>query len=99
MRRDAVRLGEELAAGRTQEAGEVVALTEDRAARGPRHHPSHVEGAVVELLLDDRAQDGIESRLLDQDRKREGEGKSVSVRVDLGGRRIIKKKNRTINET
>src|SRR3546814_12406194 len=27
------------------------------------------------------------------DRKSVGEGKSVSVRVDLGGRRIIKKKN------
>src|SRR3546814_18691267 len=30
-----------------------------------------------------------------QDRKRVVEGKSVSVRVDLGGRRIIKKKNNT----
>src|SRR3546814_17760310 len=30
------------------------------------------------------------------DRKSVGEGKSVSVRVDLGGRRIIKKKTKTI---
>src|SRR3546814_19678970 len=30
-----------------------------------------------------------------QDRKSVVEGKSVSVRVDLGGRRIIKKKNKT----
>src|SRR3546814_13763518 len=30
------------------------------------------------------------------DRKRVEEGKSVSVRVDLGGRRISKKKKRTI---
>src|SRR3546814_13821669 len=29
------------------------------------------------------------------DRKSVGQGKSVSVRVDLGGRRIIKKKHRT----
>src|SRR3546814_11853788 len=29
------------------------------------------------------------------DRKSVGEGKSVSVRVDLGGRRIIKKKKKT----
>src|SRR3546814_17678955 len=28
-----------------------------------------------------------------EDRKRVGEGKSVAVRVDLGGRRLIKKKN------
>src|SRR3546814_9756309 len=34
-------------------------------------------------------------RQAEQDRKSVGEGKSVSVRVDLGGRRIIKKKNRT----
>src|SRR3546814_11339093 len=31
------------------------------------------------------------------DRKSVVEGKSVSVRVDLGGRRIIKKKNKKIN--
>src|SRR3546814_13204374 len=30
----------------------------------------------------------------DRDRKSVGEGKSVSVRVDLGGRRIIKKKKK-----
>src|SRR3546814_14282621 len=34
--------------------------------------------------------------LVELDRKRVVEGKSVSVRVDLGGRRIIKKKNRKI---
>src|SRR3546814_14857081 len=32
------------------------------------------------------------------DRKRVGEGKSVSVRVELGGRRMIKKKKRKHNE-
>src|SRR3546814_19173161 len=30
-----------------------------------------------------------------QDRKSDGEGKSVAVRVDLGGRRTIKKKKKT----
>src|SRR3546814_13041425 len=34
-------------------------------------------------------------RLVERDRKSVVEGKSVSVRVDLGGRRIIKKKNNT----
>src|SRR3546814_16003368 len=33
-----------------------------------------------------------------QDRKRVVEGKSVSVRVDLGGRRILKKKKKNNNE-
>src|SRR3546814_11774915 len=32
-----------------------------------------------------------------EDRKSVVEGKSVSVRVDLGGRRIIKKKNKILN--
>src|SRR3546814_14478510 len=34
-----------------------------------------------------------------QDRKRVVSGKSVSVRVDLGGRRIIKKKNSNKDKT
>src|SRR3546814_16183752 len=39
----------------------------------------------------------ISSDMLEQksDRKSVGEGKSVSVRVDLGGRSIIKKKKKT----
>src|SRR3546814_17740218 len=43
------------------------------------------------------------SRLLkrgeSQERKSVVQGKSVSVRVDLGGRRIIKKKTKTSNKT
>src|SRR3546814_19246569 len=34
----------------------------------------------------------------DRDRKRVVEGKSVSVRVDLGGRRCIKKNNQKLKE-
>src|SRR3546814_11024606 len=37
-------------------------------------------------------------RIIEGDRKSVGEGKSVSVRVDLGGRRIIKKKQRRRNK-
>src|SRR3546814_12561161 len=41
---------------------------------------------------------GIESTVVDgRDRKRVVSGKSVSVRVDLGGRRIIKQKKHTLN--
>src|SRR3546814_14191911 len=36
----------------------------------------------------------IANRIVETDRKSVVEGKSVSVRVDLGGRRIIKKKNK-----
>src|SRR3546814_15401345 len=38
----------------------------------------------------------LEKNRLMRDRKSGVSGKSVSVRVDLGGRRIIKKKNKTI---
>src|SRR3546814_13403281 len=56
-------------------------------------HREHV--AIRQQVVENR-----EHRLLDlaridgADRKSVVEGKSVSVRVDLGGRRIIKKKNR-----
>src|SRR3546814_21083020 len=43
----------------------------------------HVNERLAELDIDAR---------IDQDRKSVVSGKSVSVRVDLGGRRIIKKK-------
>src|SRR3546814_18555875 len=38
---------------------------------------------------------GYTFRADQEDRQSVGEGKSVSVRVDLGGRRIIKKKTKT----
>src|SRR3546814_15694478 len=43
-------------------------------------------------------QDRLQPRRLRQDRKSVVSGKSVSVRVDLGGRRIIKKKTYTQNK-
>src|SRR3546814_19680515 len=45
---------------------------------------------LPEAAADDRA-------LIEGDRKSVVEGKSVSVRVDLGGRRILKKKNKSTN--
>jgi hypothetical protein len=56
---DAVRLRHHLALGAADEAGEVVALAEDRAAGGARHHPAHLARDVVELLLRDGQQHGI----------------------------------------
>src|SRR3546814_16700393 len=49
-----------------------------------------LRGIDVELLRHAAANDAGAA-----DRKSVVEGKSVSVRVDLGGRRIIKKKNKT----
>src|SRR3546814_14614462 len=46
---------------------------------------------------DDLVADAEQRRALEQDRKSVVSGKSVSVRVDLGGRRIIKKK-KTVNK-
>src|SRR3546814_1910978 len=48
-----------------------------------------VERARVDMVIFDRI---ARHDHLDRDRKSVVEGKSVSVRVDLGGRRIIKKK-------
>src|SRR3546814_20559546 len=64
---------------------------EAAAHMGPRRDPRGVGIA---------ADDGVENRLMlraDQDRKSVVSGKSVSVRVDLGGRRIIKKTHTTKN--
>src|SRR3546814_20715156 len=68
---------------------------------GRYHARSH--GAVALLLSDRRAFHAIARgsasglRGTRADRKSVVEGKSVSVRVDLGGRRIIKKKQQTKN--
>src|SRR3546814_20870788 len=68
-------------------------------ARVPRQHAGQPFGEGAADLVrqpdtDDRQDDsGAGDQLIARDRKSVVEGKSVSVRVDLGGRRIIKKKN------
>src|SRR3546814_18272589 len=58
----------------------------------PRSYGQHVENR-------DRSADRRELTSRDQDRKSVVEGKSVSVRVDLGGRRRIKKKMESVTHT
>src|SRR3546814_13519504 len=53
---------------------------------------AHVEHRQAEPFGDPR-REGDAGGLATGDRKSVGSGKSVSVSVDLGGRRIIKKKN------
>src|SRR3546814_15921561 len=53
--------------------------------------------AFDSLLMDFAERSG--ASVIIRDRKSVVSGKSVSVRVDLGGRRIIKKKNRRKNKT
>src|SRR3546814_2927069 len=63
----------------------------DRAgAHGSRRRPAHARhhGAGIHATGQERSKRHVG----DQDRKSVVSGKSVSVRVDLGGRRIIKKK-------
>src|SRR3546814_18915775 len=50
-------------------------------------------GPLVLLMAEQRASEDLVGELLQRSEERR-EGKSVSVRVDLGGRRIIKKKNK-----
>src|SRR3546814_16952603 len=62
-------------------------------ARGPwpRERPRR---DTPHARLSDQGSRAALSLRSDSDRKSVGSGKSVSVRVDLGGRRIIKKKNK-----
>src|SRR3546814_12195432 len=60
-----------------------------------RHRSNVVEPSVIAIRIAERVIDvggGIERSI--PDRKSVVKGKSVSVRVDLGGRRIIKKKKK-----
>src|SRR3546814_12651845 len=66
----------------------VVALQRDTCAQ---------HGEIAQLIAQ-AGRLGLEGRnrdLQQQDRKSVGEGKRVSVRVDIGGRRLIKKKKKT----
>src|SRR3546814_9136791 len=65
--------------------------------KGPAANTSAAQPAGEDILLDPEKatafEIGAKMRLFDnRDRKSVVSGKSVSVRVDLGGRRIIKKK-------
>src|SRR3546814_14648599 len=66
-----------------QGGGSVINMSSDSGLRSDTAHISYgVSKAVIVMLT------------YAIDRKRVVEGKSVSVRVDVGGRRIIKKKNK-----
>ena len=58
--RDPVRLGDQPAVRPAHEAGEVVGLAEDGAARGAHHHVAHLPGDVVQAVLGKRELYGIE---------------------------------------
>ena len=60
MDRNAVGLADQSAARVGDEAGEIVALAEDRRARGARHHPAHLVRDMVEPVLHQCKRDGIE---------------------------------------
>ena len=57
--RNTVGISNERACGVGDEAGEVVALTEDRTARGARHHPTHVLADLIEPVLHQSKNDGV----------------------------------------
>src|SRR3546814_11038794 len=60
--------------------------------------PQSAAKIAQQVLADAQQQDNRPNAIKAQDRKSVVEGKSVSVRVDLGGRRIIKKKKKRINK-
>src|SRR3546814_13750863 len=55
----------------------------------------HVEQFGAQAVGRDAGYAGVGETCGQQDRKSVGAGKSVSVRVDLGGRRVLKKKKKT----
>ena len=66
MRRQAFGLADDVAVAAGDEAGEVVRLAEDRAERRLLHHPSHLPADMVETVLRQREQDGIDVSLVHQ---------------------------------
>src|SRR3546814_13255363 len=62
------------------------------AARPVRNRISRITGPAREVTANMPSVNSVESFIAYPDRKSVVEGKSVSVRVDLGGRRFIKKK-------
>jgi hypothetical protein len=60
MDRDAVGLADDLAGRACDEAGKVMRLAEDRTARRAHHHPAHLVGDMIEAVLRQREDDGIE---------------------------------------
>src|SRR3546814_10930142 len=73
--------------------GRVAGVSRYAAATGMAQHHDVLDLQRVHAKLDGGA--GAVKR----DRKSVVKGKSVSVRVDLGGRRIIKKKKKKTNKT
>ena len=59
---DPVRLRDQPAVRSAYEAGEVVGLAEDGAARGAHHHVAHLPGDVVQAVLGERELDRVEGR-------------------------------------
>ncbi len=62
---------------------EVVALAEDRRARGARHHPAHLVRDVVEPVLHQRQGDGIEGRRCSWRRPRRHATRKIVAFVDF----------------
>ena len=58
--RDPVGLGDQPAVRPAHEAGEVVGLAEDGAARGAYHHLAHLPGDVVQAVLGEGELYGVE---------------------------------------
>src|SRR3546814_19551931 len=76
-------------------------LLEERGVPWDRNDPLQSRvGKYVKALEAEREIREITRRIIKSaDRKSVVEGKSVSVGVDLGGHRIIKKKNKTTNKS
>src|SRR3546814_17188471 len=92
-------------AGATVQAGDILGILEEGAAPAAKQEskgePARNESvatssASTPAMSSEDGQSPAVRKLLSEDRKSVVEGKSVSVRVDRGGRRIIKKTKSTV---
>src|SRR3546814_16398861 len=95
---DVLGFGAGIVLARLAEAFPPAAIGHRRDGEIVDHRQSDQHARRLELAADALADDPVLQLVLDGDRTSVVEGKSVSVRVDLGGRRIIKKKKNKRNK-
>src|SRR3546814_14430484 len=76
-------------------AGPTLAFSRNSMKTGNQLFTTGMDAAQLRAITPSAGEMVPEATFADLDRKSVVSGKSVSVRVDLGGRRIIKKKNKS----
>ena len=86
---DAVGVGDQRSVRSRHVTGEIVALAEDRAARGTRHDPAHVLADLVEPVLHDCEHDRVQPEFIRRSRRLAVRPAAGSTRLDASGHSCI----------